>query len=638
VTPQPPGGDVTRLAYQPGLDGLRALAVGAVLLYHFGVSWLPGGFLGVEVFFVISGYLITSLLFAEWRSTHGITLRSFWARRARRLLPALFAMLVIVSAAALLFAPDAVAELRRGVLAATAYVTNWYEIVDKQSYFARFGRPPVLLHLWSLAVEEQFYLIWPPLLLLGLHLSRGRRRPLLKGALAGAAASALAGFLLYHPGVDPSRVYYGTDTRASGLLLGSALALVWAPSRLIGTIRTDARLVLEAVGGAALVGLLWVMWRANEFDPFVYRGGFLLVDVLTLGVIAVAVHPAPALGRRVLGWAPLRWVGQRSYGIYLWHWPVYAMTRPGPDVPISGWLLVAVRLGLTVGLAELSYVYVELPIRHGALGRWWRSLQDARARRARLPRRWVAGWSAVAGALSLVAVGLVVARPTAQPVSSSLSVSSGPATTAPAPAPAATTTTVVTSIASLGTRPATTATTAALAAPTTASPATTVTTAPPAPLPAVTAVGDSVMLGAAAALQARIPGIAVNSAIGRQFPAATALVQQLRLAHQLGQEVILHLGTNGPMTDGQFDALMSQLTGVQRVLVVNTRVDQPWQDLVNGRLAAGVRRWPNAVLVDWHAASAGHAGLFWSDGTHLRPAGAQFYANLLASYLAPPVP
>ena len=345
-----------------------------MLLYHFGVQWMPGGFLGVEVFFVISGYLITSLLLAEWRADHGISLGRFWGRRARRLLPALFAMLAVVSAAALLFAPDAVPELRRGVLAAVVYVTNWYEIIGKQSYFARFGRPPLLLHLWSLAVEEQFYLIWPPLLLVGLRLTHGRRRPLVYATLAGAAASALTGLVLYHPGVDPSRVYYGTDTRASGLLLGCVLAMLWAPSRLVTTIRADARFLLEAIGVLSMAGLLWLMWKANEFDPFVYRGGFVVVDLLTLGVIAVAVHPAPTFGRRLLGSGPMRWIGQRSYAIYLWHWPVYALTRPGVDVPLSGNVLLAVRLAVTLGLADLSYRYIEMPARNGALGRWWRSL------------------------------------------------------------------------------------------------------------------------------------------------------------------------------------------------------------------------------------------------------------------------
>ena len=371
----------------------------------------------------------------------------------------------------------------------------------------------------------------------------------------------------------------------------------------------------------SLGGLLWMMWRANEFDPFVYRGGFVLVDILTLGVIAVAVHPAPALGRRLLGLAPLRWIGQRSYGIYLWHWPVYAMTRPNVDVPLSGTLLIGVRLAVTVGLAELSYRYVETPARNGALARWWRWLREEQALRARPPRRWVVAWSAAACALSLVVVGLVVASPAGQSVpGSSLTASTSletipPSTTA--------TTTSITPVASV--------------APTSVPalvPATT--TPPPPPPPSVTAIGDSVMLGAAAALQARVPGIVVNAVVGRQFPAATAVIQQLVAAHQLGQDVIIHLGTNGPMTDGQFDALMSVLRGVQRVLVVNTRVTQPWETLVNSRLAAGVKRWPNAVLVDWHAASAGHGGLFWSDGTHLRPAGAQFYANLLATDLGPP--
>jgi peptidoglycan/LPS O-acetylase OafA/YrhL len=220
-----------RLPYLPGLDGLRALAVIAVLLYHAELPWIPGGFLGVEVFFVISGYLITTLLLAEWRQRGRIDLKAFWLRRARRLLPALYLLLVVTLAYAVVFLPGEVAGLRGDAVAALGYVTNWYLVLGHESYFEAIGRPSLLKHLWSLAVEEQFYLLWPPVLALGLGVgaTRWRERRVLLGALALAAASALLMALLYRPEVDLSRVYFGSDTRAAGLLIGAALAFAWTP-------------------------------------------------------------------------------------------------------------------------------------------------------------------------------------------------------------------------------------------------------------------------------------------------------------------------------------------------------------------------------------------------------------------------
>src|ERR671916_2581975 len=226
----PPTPEV-RLSYSPGLDGLRALAVIAVLLYHAELPFIPGGFLGVEVFFVISGYLITALLLAEWQKRGRIDLKTFWIRRARRLLPALYVLLVVCLAYAVVFLPGEVAGLRGDVVAAFGYVTNWYLIFGQESYFEAVGRPSLLKHLWSLAVEGQFYLIWPPVLAFGLAIgaTRPRRRRTLILGLAGAVASAVAMALLYQPGVDPSRIYFGTDTRANGLLCGAALGFMWLP-------------------------------------------------------------------------------------------------------------------------------------------------------------------------------------------------------------------------------------------------------------------------------------------------------------------------------------------------------------------------------------------------------------------------
>jgi len=402
----------------------------AVLLYHAGLAWIPGGFLGVEVFFVISGYLITALLLAEWRGRGRIDLKAFWLRRARRLLPALYLLLVVTLAYAVVFLPGEVAGLRSDALAALGYVTNWYLVFGQESYFEAVGRPSLLQHLWSLAVEEQFYLLWPPIFAVGMGVGarRLRRRRVLTVALAVAGASAVTMAMLYAPGVDPSRIYYGTDTRATGLLFGAALAFVRSqggkyrpadtrhqrlglPGR--GRFRRRwgwvAPKLLDFLGLAALGGLVWFCLRVGEFQPFLYRGGFALVALTTAVAIMAVVHPRTRLGADILGWGPLRWIGQRSYGIYLWHWPVFTITRPGIDVPLDGPPLLALRLAVTLVLAHLSYRYVEEPIRRGALGRAWKALREARGDRLhQLRRRWV---GAAASGLAFCAVlGVAVAR------------------------------------------------------------------------------------------------------------------------------------------------------------------------------------------------------------------------------------
>ena len=345
-----------RFPYLPGLDGLRALAVIAVLLYHADLQWIPGGFLGVEVFFVISGYLITGLLLAEWRSHGHIDLKAFWLRRARRLLPALYLLLGVTMLYAAVFLYNEVASLRGDVLAALAYVTNWYLIFTEKSYFEAVGRPSLLRHLWSLAVEEQFYLFWPILIALGM--SVWRRRWVLTAILAGAAASTLWMAYLYQPNIDPSRVYYGTDTRAAGFLIGCALAFVWAPDTLRATVKgytTRDKALVQGMGVAALVALLALFSFATEYSPFLYYGGFALVALVTAALIAAVAHPAAGWLSAALGWGILRWIGLRSYGIYLWHWPVYMVTRPQLDMMLEGLPLLGLRVGVTVVLAELSY-------------------------------------------------------------------------------------------------------------------------------------------------------------------------------------------------------------------------------------------------------------------------------------------
>jgi peptidoglycan/LPS O-acetylase OafA/YrhL len=420
----------TRLPYLPGLDGLRALAVIAVLLYHADLGRIPGGFLGVEVFFVISGYLITALLLAEWRQRDTIDLKNFWLRRARRLLPALYVLLVVTLAFAVVFLPGEVVGLRGDVITAFGYITNWFLTFEHESYFEAVGRPSLLKHLWSLAVEEQFYLIWPIVLAVGLSIGATRLhyRRVLCLALAGAAASAVAMALLYQRGVDPSRVYYGTDTRATGLLLGTALAFLWAPQpradkwalrrnpgsgRLRRRWGWTASLLLDILGLGALGALVWFSLHLGEFQPSLYRGGLVAVALATVVLIAVVAHPRARAAPGMLAWRPLRWTEKRSYGIYLWHWPVFMVTRPHLlDVPIDGRPLFALRVGATVLLADLSYRFVETPIRRGALGSAWKSFREARASRR---RRLGFQWATALAPLVILCAALGVATARAEP-------------------------------------------------------------------------------------------------------------------------------------------------------------------------------------------------------------------------------
>jgi peptidoglycan/LPS O-acetylase OafA/YrhL len=632
-----------RLSYSPGLDGLRAIAVMAVLLYHADLTWIPGGFLGVEVFFVISGYLITALLLAEWHQKGRINLKDFWLRRARRLLPALYVLLVVTLTFAVVFLPGEVAKLRADVIAAVGYVTNWFLILGQQSYFESVGRPSLLQHLWSLAVEEQFYLIWPIVLAVGLGFgaTRLRRRRVLTVALVGAAASALAMALMYTPGVDPSRVYFGTDTRATGLLCGAALAFLWSPGdkyrpaearhqrlRLSDRGRFRRRwgwttpLLLDVLSIAALGGLIWFFLHLGEFEPFLYRGGLALVGLTTLAAIMAVVHPYAHVGSYLLGSAPMRWVGVRSYGIYLWHWPVFMVTRPDLDVPFGGLPLLALRLGITIVLADLSYRLVETPIRRGALGRAWKTLRESRGEgRRRLGLRWAGAILPVVALCTALGVAAALAEP-------------------PKPPSYLSTKHVRIETADRGEAQKNTGASEEAAPDRTASSRKAsgrggglADRRGAAPRGRVTAIGDSVMLGAVDALQQDIPRLTTIDARGsRQIPEATSVLRQLRASGKLGGVVIFHIGDNGAVTGEEFDEVMKVLSNTKLVLVVNTTVADGYQWAPNNKvLADSVARYPDrAVLVDWHARSAGHPEYFW-DGLHLTPRGANAYARLISA-------
>jgi peptidoglycan/LPS O-acetylase OafA/YrhL len=405
-----------RLSYQPALDGIRALAVAAVLAYHAGFSWARGGFLGVDAFFVLSGFLITSLLLVEYRAKGRIAFTAFWARRGRRLLPALFLMLIGVGVYAVVFAkPDELDRLRADALTTIGYVANWRPVFAGESYFEQFSVPSPLRHTWSLAIEEQWYAFWPLLLFGVLRLRGGSLRSTLTMALAMAAASALLMALLFQPLHDPSRVYYGTDTRAQSLLVGATLAML---SLQFGPVRgAAARWTLQGVAVVCVVFVGFVWARADDNSSLLYRGGFIVLATSVAVVIAASVQPGFSVVGRVLSLPPLRALGLISYGVYLWHWPVYLVLTPD-RIPLDDYPLFALRVAATLAISIASYRLLEMPVRRGAF------------------RQWRVSWTLAPATAACVAVALVVVTRGGAPTFSVPSASSsGPPPTA---APAAT--------------------------------------------------------------------------------------------------------------------------------------------------------------------------------------------------------
>ncbi len=594
----------------PGLDGVRALAVLAVIAFHEGLRAAPAGFLGVDIFFVLSGYLITDLLVSRRDRLGGLNLRDFWVRRARRLLPALAAVLVVVTAAVAVIEPGQLGALRPALAAAVTYSSNWYQALHHQSYFAAFGPPPPLQHLWSLAIEEQFYLVWPLLLVAILRI--GDRRVRAGAAWAGAAVSAVAMALMYVPGSDPSLVYYGTATHATALLTGAAVALTWPLSTLASAAAERTR-QLDVLGVAGIAALGWAVGHFSGGDPVVYPLGLTIAALAAAGLVAAAAAPG-AVGT-ALSWEPLRWIGIRSYGIYLWHWPVIALATAiaGPRTA-SPWLWAAETV-VAIGLAAASWRWLEEPI----LRNGFRATTRARLRQ--LAGSFSAARRSPLGAMPAVAATAAL----------TVACTAGYGVLHPPAAASSGLQQQITRGArvSAATRAHSSAgTPAAPAHPQTPSPA-------PAAAPPrvhgrqVTAVGDSVMLAAAPELQAALPGIYIDAQVSRQFGAGLGIVRQLAADGRLRKVVVIGLGTNGTVTSQQIRQLLAA-AGPRRALVfVNTFVPRPWEGADNRVLAQAVSRYPNVALADWQHTIRHRTYLLWGDGIHPKPAGGTVYARMI---------
>ena len=613
------------MGYLPGLDGLRALAIFGVLLYHAGIDWLPGGFLGVDVFFVISGFLITSLILEEYDRSGRIDFKRFYLGRARRLLPAVVVLLIAIGIAVLFVYQDALSVFRQDALATIFYVNNWWYVLVDQSYFESMGRPPLLKHLWSLSVEEQFYLIWPVVALL---LVRSGGRPLVRRiALLLAVASTVWMAVIairngYPVDADPSRAYFGTDSHSMGLLVGAALATVWRPGRLSTHIPRGTQAIVTGTGIIALAAVIAFYLFVGEFTPWLYRGGFLALAFFTTVLIAAVTHPASVLGP-ALGVGVLRYLGRRSYGIYLWHWPIFMVTRPGIDVPWSEPVAFAVRLALTLGVAELSYRLVEMPIRRGALGRAWQAFRSGSKTGLR------AMGTLVAAGLVTVLAGTVAIALVANPgtgrdaVAPDVAEAMGIADGGP----------LEVSIDDDDTpdEPATSAPTGDLD---TASTNSSEPTGPTleeirAENGPVSVLGDSVVLGARDAITEAMPGAGVDAEVSRMPGAFTGRVKKLNRRDKLANTVVIHPASNGVINEEILRKILDPLQDYEKVVVVNASVPRSWEKPNNRLINKITKDYPNVVVADWNAEADGKSDYFVSDGVHLTKQGAAAFAELI---------
>ncbi|PDZ65504.1 acyltransferase family protein [Bacillus cereus] len=589
--------------YMVGLDSLRGLAILGVILYHINFNWMPGGFLGVTVFFVLSGYLITDILAMEWKRNKRIDLKKFWLSRARRLLPGMLVMLVITLAWITIFHSSLLEKMRGDSLAALFYVSNWWYIYHKLSYFDNFNQISPLNHFWSLAVEEQFYVVWPFIISLGLYYIKKQSRMILLICL-GAFASALAMAILYEPGVDPSRIYYGTDTRAFSLLIGAVLALVWPSNRLANKIIPKARFILDVVGGIALIIILVMFWKTNQYDPFLYKGGMVLLSIATALLVANLAHPASRIAQ-FLRFRPLRWIGVRSYGIYLWHYPILTLTTPKVNAGDFSIIRAILQFLLIILIAQISWKFIEKPIRQGAL-------RNIQFKNLRLQNVTLGVKLALVCSLFFTSIAVLGLLNASKAKGNYQQDKVEAVQTQPAPHPVA-----------VWEKPN-------QETPLNQGESKEANSAHPKNPLTVTAIGDSVMIDITPYLKNTFPDIRIDAQIGRQLSKAIPVVEQLKNEGNLGNYVIIGLGTNGAFTTEQLVSLIKLIGNERKIIFINTRVPRPWESIVNERLKVTVTKYPNVTLVDWYAASAGKKDYFAPDGVHLTNVGAEAYAVLVA--------
>jgi peptidoglycan/LPS O-acetylase OafA/YrhL len=579
------------IRYIPAIDGLRAVAVIAVLLYHLGISWIPGGFLGVDLFFVISGYVITRLLLDSIQRSGGLDLRAFYIARIRRLLPPLLFMIITTALFVSVWAPDTIKRFLTDAPFSIFGAMNWWLVFRHTDYFETIGRPPLLQHTWSLGVEAQFYLLWPLILLLVLRFLGKNKIPgtaLLIATFSGISLLLLSLRIDSADAAQVSHVYFGTDTHSIGLFLGAALAVKWVPQNLSEEVNKKAQDFIDGIGIFGFLGILATFLFINESDPTLYKLAFPLAGIFGCAIITSVVHPAsrfaPILSSRVMVW-----IGERSYAIYLWHWIVFQITRPAFDLEGSPWALFTLRILLVLALSDISLRFVELPIRTGALEYWFKGMKY-RTKEVRRRQKFLL----TVGAISLIAITTFASANAINTNSRAQNVLTTELEEAITP-----------------TSDSSTASTASKG---------------------LWVTGDSVILGIRHELDLRENVGLINARVGRQ---ASELLDVIigDKAKMPDSTIILNLGNNNKLTREQVVNIFEEIKNQPRIIVVNTAVPRDWRVDNNALIREVISNYPNTYLVDWESVSLGRPEYFAPDGVHLVPTGVIAYVDAITQYL-----
>ena len=577
------------IRYIPAIDGLRAIAVIAVMLYHLDFTWIPGGFLGVDLFFVISGYVITRLLLDSIARSGGLDLRAFYKARMRRLLPPLAFMMITTAIFIGIWAPETARRFASDSPFAFIGAMNWWLVFRHTDYFDSIARPPLLQHTWSLGVEAQFYLVWPLILLLVLRYLGKNKIP--GAALIIAAVSGIT-LLVVSFQVDAanarqiSHVYFGTDTHSIGLFLGAALAVSWIPQNLKADVDKRAQDFIDGIGVIGFIGIIATFLFIDETDPTLYKLAFPLAGLFGCAIIMSIVHPAsrfaPILSSRVAVW-----IGERSYSIYLWHWVVFQVTRPAVDIEGSAWALTALRILIVFALADISLRLVELPIRSGLVEYWFKGMKY-RTKRVQLRQKSLV-------ALSLVSLVTLISVVTVNAIQSTDQVMAQVKTVlTPTPDISAQETSASNII-------------------------------------GLWVTGDSVILGIRFELETRAHISMINARVGRQAAELTEVMAHDKL-RMLESTVVFNLGNNNKLTQAQVAKIFDEVKDQPKIIVVNTAVPRSWRDENNLLIAQYAEKY-GAILIDWNAISQGHPEYFAPDGVHLVPSGVRAYVDAIAAQL-----
>ena len=569
------------------IDGLRAIAVTAVVLYHLGISWIPGGFLGVDLFFVISGYVITRLILDSINQSSALDLRAFYAARIRRIFPGFIFMVICTIIFIGVWAPEAIKRFLSDLPYALTGTINWLLVARNQDYFETIGRPPLLQHTWSLAVELQFYLIWPIILLTVLKYFGKKniaRIALIIAMISGTALFFVSLQLDQANAKQISHIYFGTDTHSLGLFLGAALAVSWIPQNLSANIEKRAQDVIDAIGVVGLLGLISVFLFIDQSNASLYRIAFPLAGIFGCLVIISLVHPASRFAP-LISTAPFRWIGQRSYGIYIWHWVIFQVTRPSVDLSGQTWALYLARVLLVLALADISLRWVEIPFRQGVVQNWFRGMKY-RSSKVRLRQQLSVIFSIVITLAITTSISVQAITKSDQIANELLAPSDEP----------------IKPIEDLGSTTG------------------------------LWVTGDSVILGIRSKLEAKQHISLVNARVGRQAPELLA-VMRVDQTSVPESPVVFNLGNNNALSEPTVVEIFEILKNQPQIIVVNTAVPRSWKDANNAIISSVAARYPNVIVIDWNKISTGRPELFAPDGVHLSPAGSDVYVNLVVSVL-----